>query len=216
MSEITCSIDGCNGVITSKGFCQAHYKRSRNGSNMLLPVQKRNRLEGCCLDGCKGIYYAKCMCHIHYQQHRRSNGNASTEMPRNLNNGAKCSVGGCKRKSTAKGMCDLHYQRVRAGIPLDKKINRRKGSGSINSGGYMSIWRDGKRIFEHRVVMESHIGRPLQKNENVHHINGVKDDNRLENLELWSTSQPSGQRVSDKVKWAREILELYSDWESPA
>ena len=57
--------------------------------------------------------------------------------------------------------------------------------------------------------MERIIGRPLLGRETVHHLNGVRDDNRPENLELWSTSQPYGQRVSDKVKWAREILALY-------
>ena len=36
-------------------------------------------------------------------------------------------------------------------------------------------------------------------------------DNRLENLELWSTSQPKGQRVVDKLKWAHEIIALYGD-----
>lgn len=64
---------------------------------------------------------------------------------------------------------------------------------------------------QHRVVMEQHLGRKLERHETVHHINGFRDDNRLENLELWSSAQPSGQRVVDKVDWARRILELYEN-----
>ena len=57
--------------------------------------------------------------------------------------------------------------------------------------------------------MEQMLGRPLWRDESVHHINGVRDDNRPENLELWSKSQPAGQRVVDKVAWAIELLALY-------
>ena len=57
--------------------------------------------------------------------------------------------------------------------------------------------------------MEKHLGRYLTEDETVHHKNGVKDDNSFENLELWTSLHPPGQRVSDLVDWAHEILRRY-------
>ena len=63
--------------------------------------------------------------------------------------------------------------------------------------------------FEHVIVMESTLNRSLVAGENVHHINGIRDDNRAENLELWIRPQPTGIRAKDAVKWAKQIIQRY-------
>lgn len=105
-------------------------------------------------------------------------------MARSNHTRKSCSVEACDKTAKNRGLCSRHYTLLRRnGDPLIQK-RASSGSGTIDSFGYRLITVNGRRIREHRHVMEQALGRRLASTEIVHHVDGNKLNNALENLEL--------------------------------
>lgn len=155
-------------------------------------------MKKCSVLDCNRKMHAKNLCSYHYHKEQI------------IKNNKVCSVIGCSSIVSTKELCNKHYLRMLRNGHTDLLIGE-QGTGYITPQGYKRICKNGVYIEEHRYVMEQHLCRPLREKENVHHINGNKLDNRIDNLELWITSQPKGQRVCDLVEWAKQILALYNN-----
>lgn len=203
-----CSVEGCDRERLAGGLCNLHYNRLIKRGDVGGPLPESNRKPArkkCTVEGCGKRHAARGLCSAHYKRWRIKN-----------RVGQVCKVEGCDSMVDAKELCDMHYWRwIRHG-----DVNRGRnivpaGTKRVGPGGYIMIKVDNDERYkdgwarEHRAVMEESLGRRLLTEENVHHINGDVADNRRENLELWNTSQPAGQRPEDKLAHALHIIELY-------
>lgn len=112
--------------------------------------------------------------------------------------------------------CKATWQKEHAKKRFDEQGYRKH----IKRGGYVWISipalasRTGKKreMLEHRYVMEQHLGRELFPDETVHHKNGNRSENSIDNLELFSSRHGPGQRVIDKIAFAIEMIRRYPEF----
>jgi len=236
-----CSLDGCNKIHCALGYCQKHYYRykkhgdpnftlfNKNGSGYvdgnIRYIYKPNHPNS--------FKNGRIQEHVYIMSENinrpinkdekviHKNGDKLDNRLENLELHKVsdiCSVYRCFGKVRSKGYCSKHYTRfLKFKDPL-KMLIAENGAGSINEYGYRLVYKPdhpnaqvGGRILEHRFVMSEKIGRPLRKFEYVHHKNGIRHDNRPENLEIWVSRHPPGQTPEDLVKWAKDILDMYEE-----
>ena len=162
-----CSINGCDKPHKAHGWCGAHYQRWwKRGDPGPALVRDRPRY-------CQHVWSGK------------------------YRTGERCERLIVRKYGGRGNLCVMHTQRHYTGVDMNlPPIRRRRvAEGGIyqKPSGYREVKVNGQRVLEHRVVMEHNLGRPLKTHERVHHKNGNRRDNRLENLELWTKHHPYGR-----------------------
>jgi len=184
-----CIVPECGSRPVGRGLCSAHWQRWKKGEDVGVKVPEAD------------------------------SGKSLASYPK----AAECKVPGCERRPVNRWMCNKHAIQRQAGI-IDEdgnKLREKKNRGRLPKGyrtyqrgylkkmckGHPNADKDGY-VLEHRLVMEEHVGRYLTADEVVHHINGTRDDNRIENLQLRTKkSHGYGHEPIQNVEEAITVLE---------
>lgn len=180
----TCSVDGCDRRHLARGWCHTHYKRWQTTGDAQPDMPIIGRVEGdCTIEGCDRPRHRRLWCSSHYYRWRGT-GDVQPDRP--------------------------ILTTTQAAAAATAALELPPGSNRINGNGYvvrklhdddphiaMASQTHGRWVLEHRYVMAASLGRDLNPAETVHHINGDRTDNRLDNLELWGSRHPKGQRAAD-------------------
>jgi HNH endonuclease len=194
-----CTDPDCHRPTRCRGLCGLHYQRWRKTCD---PAELHPKIRRTCtVDDCPKPVHGHGLCDLHYLRLKRHGDLESRRVP----TGSPCLIEGCDRLARHRGWCSTHYERWRVhGDPLARP------RGPLNPKYYRLVASDGRRIFEHRAVMEGLLGRPLTRQEHVHHRNGQRHDNRPANLELWTSHHPNGQSINDMLAWCRWYTRTYA------
>jgi hypothetical protein len=205
----TCDFEGCDKLATTRRLCPGHYNQLKKGQP-LRPLRPFYGRKGVCrYEGCERPRFNGGWCVGHAAQYYSGRPLTPISRPK-----ADCDFPGCERPHYALGYCQGHRRQLldkRPLVPLRERLGRHvdRGYVLIFEPKHPNARKDGY-VSEHTKVMAAMLGRPLQRFEEVHHKNGIRHDNRPDNLELWARGmQPPGSRVSDLVDAAVRVLKLY-------
>lgn len=128
----TCKIEGCDGPVKTRGWCQAHYARwLRTGDTGPADVVRRSPGRACSVAGCSRKHQGRGYCDGHLRRVIATGEPGPAEFEPRRPKGDKCSIEGCDRLRYAKDVCDRHYQRLRKYGTLD--LPSREGSATYNA-----------------------------------------------------------------------------------
>ncbi len=215
-----CSVSGCPRAAKKKGMCDLHYGRSLKGRAIDAPIRTYAPGKKCSAACCESTTVANGLCGFHDGRRKRGK-KFSDPLRRKYTAESTCAAPGCNRNGPlSDGFCRTHYSRARLGLDLSAPIRAAVlGRGRyLKPSGYIGVRvpldtpgadADGV-MFEHRFVMQTHLGRPLLRSESVHHKDGNKTNNSIDNLELRSGAHGRGIRVEDGALAHIAYLEQYA------
>lgn len=198
-----CKVPGCDRKHKGHGYCYGHLHQIKRNGKITRPVIGEYEVKTCSVEGCFEPFKARGYCSRHTYQFYKYGKIISAEKMKGL--GGRCSVPGCERPRRSNGYCEPHNQQfTKHGKIMNEQIAERNGV-SISNGYVLLLKKDNpmasKRGYVHRShwVWEQNTGHIVTPPEVIHHRNGIKDDDRFENLEIFPTDRDH-QRLRHRKK----------------